>query len=81
MLLIDITTRHLDVTDEKHLHSKMNSALQKHVNVCQSRMSNKHLFDNFSILKNCNTQYSTKIQEALSIKKYNPKLQTQLVIC
>ena len=57
---------------------KKDSAVQKHINVCQSSKDNKHLFDNFSILKTCNTQYSRKIQEALLIKKHNPKLNTQL---
>ena len=54
------------------------SAVQKHIDVCQSRKDNKNLFDNFSILKTCNTQHSTKIQEALLIKRHNPKLNTQL---
>ena len=73
-----ITTRHLGIRVEEHLHSKKDSAVHKHINVCQSCKDNKHLFDNFSILKTCNTQYSTKIQEALLIKKHNPKLNTQL---
>ena len=71
-------TRHLEVGVEEHLHSKEDSAAQKRINVCQSCKNYKHLFDNFSILKTCNTQYSTKIQEALLIKKRNPKLNTQL---
>ena len=75
---IGMTTRHLGVRVEKHLHSKKDSAVQKHINVCQSCKSNKHLFDNFSILKTCNTQYSTKVHEALLIKKLNLKLNTQL---
>ena len=65
----NITTRHLHVRVEEHLRSKNDSASQKHINVCQSRMDNKHLFDNFSILQACNTRYSTKIQEALLTKK------------
>ena len=73
-----MTTRHLGVRVEEHLHSKKDSAVQKHINVCQSRKNNKRLFENFSILKTCNTQYSTKIQEALLIKKHNPKLNTQV---
>ena len=72
-----MTTRHLGVRVEKHLHSKKDSAVQKHINACQSCKEDKHLFDNFSIPKTCNTQYSTKIQEALLIKKHNPKLNTQ----
>ena len=68
VIYIGMNTRHLRVRVEEHLHSKKDSAVQKH----------KHLFDNFSILETCNTQYSTKIQEALLIKKHNPKLNTQL---
>ena len=73
-----MTTRHLGVKVEEHLHSKKDSAVQRHINVCQSPKNNKHLFDNFSILKTCNIQYSIKIQEALLIKKHNPKLNTLL---
>ena len=48
---IGMTTRHLGVRVEEHLHSKKDSAVQNHINVCQSCKDNKHLFDNFSILK------------------------------
>ena len=75
---IGMTTRHLGIRIEEHLHSKKDSAVQKHNNACQSCQNNKHLFDNFSILKTCNIQYSSKIQEALLIKKHNPKINTQL---
>ena len=78
IIYIGVTTRHLGVGIEEHLHSKKDSAVQKHIDVCQSCKDNKHLFDNLSILKTCSTQYSTKIQEALLIKNYNPKLNTQL---
>ena len=73
-----MTTRHLSVKVEKHLHSKKDSAVQKHINICQSYNHNKHFLKNFSILKTCNTQCSTKLQEALSIKKLNQKLNAQL---
>ena len=73
-----MTTRHFGARVEGYLHSKKDSAVQKHINACQSCKDNKHLFDKFSLLKTCNTQYSTKIQEALLIKKHNPKLNTQL---
>ena len=52
---IGMTTRHLGARVEKHLHSNMDLAVQKHINVCQSCNDNKHLFDNFLILKTCNT--------------------------
>ena len=75
---IGMTSRHLGVRVEEHLHSKKDSAAQKHFNAWQSCKDNKHLFDNFSILKTYNTQYSTKVQKALLVKKHNPKLNTQL---
>ena len=46
-----MTIRHLSVRVEEHLHSKKHSTVQKHINVCQSCKNNKHLFDNFFILK------------------------------
>ena len=55
-----MTTRHLCVRVEEHLHLQKDSAVQKHINVCQSCKGDKHFFDNFSILKTYNTQYSTK---------------------
>ena len=65
---IGMRTRHLGVKVEKHMHSKKDSVVQKHINVFQSCKDSKYLFDNFSILKTCNTQYSTKTQETLLIK-------------
>ena len=40
----------------------------------------KHSVESFKILKKCvtETEYDTKIQEALLIKKLNPKLNKQL---
>ena len=38
----------------------------------------KHSVESFKILKKCVTEYDTKIQEALLIKKLNPKLNKQL---
>ena len=57
---ISITTRHLGVRVEEHLHSKKDSAVQKHINVYQSYKGNEHLLDSFSILKACNTQYTVQ---------------------
>ena len=62
----------------EHLRLKKESALQKHINVCQSCKVNKQLFDNFFILKACYTQHSTITQEALLIKMHNPKLNSQI---
>ena len=77
---IGITTRHLGVRLEEHLHSKTDLTVEKHINVYHSCKGNKHLFDNFSILKTCNTQYNAKIGEALLIKKHNLKINVQLYV-
>ena len=75
---IGMTKQHLGVRVEEYLHSKKDSAVQNHITVCQSCKGNKQLFNNFCILKTCNTQGSTKIQEALLVKKHNTKLSTRL---
>ena len=38
----------------------------------------KHSVESFKVLKKCVTEYDTKIQEALVIKKLNSKLNKQL---
>ena len=38
----------------------------------------KHSEESFKILKKCVTEYDTTIQDALLIKKLNPKLNKQL---
>ena len=48
---VGMTTRHLGVKVEEHLHSKKDSAVKKHTNVCQSCKGKKLLFDNFLFLK------------------------------
>ena len=42
---IGMITQHLGVRVEEHLHSKGNSAVQKHINVCLSCKGYKYLFD------------------------------------
>jgi len=69
-LYIGMTTRHLVTRIQEHLHSK-NSKFE----LCQS-CEGKHLdVNNFG---KCNSEYETKIQEALLIKKHNPQLNKQL---
>ena len=63
-----MSTWHLDVKVEKHKHSRKDSVVQKHINISQSCKDSEYLSDNFSILKTCNTQNSTKIQEMLLTK-------------
>ena len=56
-----MTIRYSGFRVEEHLHSKKDLAVQKHINVYESYKGSKHLFDNFSILKTYNIQYSTKV--------------------
>ena len=63
-----MSTRHLGVKVDKHEHSKKDSVVQKHINVSQSCKDSEYLSDNFYILKTCNTQNSTIIQETLLTK-------------
>ena len=72
---IGMTTRHLGVRVEEHLHSKKDSAVQKHTNVCQSCKSNKHLFGNFLGFKQF--QGLNKTVKISQIKKLISKTITQ----
>ena len=53
-------------------------ALHDFMHACILCMLAKIFLTIFFIFKRCYIQHSTKIQKALSIKKHNPKLNTQL---
>ena len=75
---IGMTTSHLSVRVREYLHSKVRSAVGKHrdnYHACKDKPVN---VNDFKIMRACSTQYNTKIQEALLIKKSNPKLNSQL---
>ena len=71
---IGMTTRHV----REHLHSKVRSAVGKHINNCHVCKQKPVGVKDFKIMRACSTEYNTKIQEALLIKKCNPKLNSQL---
>ena len=72
-----MTTRHIDTRVKEHLHSKnTQSALHDHIKDCKTCLETEYDLNNFQILRQC--KYETKIQEALLIKKHNPKLNAQL---
>ena len=71
---IGMTTRHLTTRLEEHLNLKSDSAIGNHIKSCNICNNKKINIINFTILKQCNTAYKTKIQEALLIKKFNPRL-------
>ena len=78
MSYIGMTTRHLGTRIQKHLQPKGKSAIRDHVDNCQLSNQANINTDNFKVIRTCNTEYNTKIQEALLLKKHNPKLNTQL---
>ena len=46
--------------------------------ICQNCKVNNTNLNGFKVLRTCNSEYATKIQEALLIKKHNPQLNRQL---
>ena len=74
---IGMTTRHLNVRVREHLHSKVKSAVGRHIDNCHV-CKEKAGVNDFKIMRACSTEYNIKIQEALLIKKCNPKLNKQL---
>ena len=52
--------------------------MKDHAYSCPDCIKNDLSVHNFTVLKKCNTEYEAKIQEAITIKKLNPKLNRQL---
>ena len=77
---VGMTTRHLAARACEHLvlAGVLKSAIKDHVRACATCRDEKYTADFFQILKRCHTDYETKIQEALLIKKLNPTLNKQL---
>ena len=77
-----MSSRHLGTRAREHLNLadiNAKSAIKNHLYDCDKCSSIKHSVESFKILKKCVTdEYDTKIQEALLIKKLNPKLNKQL---
>ena len=76
---IGMTTRHLGTRIQEHLHHKtIKSTIREHFERCQNCKVNKTNLNGFKVLRTCNSEYATTIQEALLIKKHNPQLNRQL---
>ena len=75
---IDRTTCHSSVTVGEHLHSKVRLAVGKHVDNCHVCKEKPVGVNDFKIMRACSTEYNTKNQEDLLIKKCSPKLNSQL---
>ena len=82
---IGVTSRPFCIRVDEHLNSlkrsrtEADSAICKHLDSCQKcfeETRNKQ-FEQFQILRHCTSSYTAKIQEALLIKRYNPKLNIQ----
>ena len=74
------TTRHLAARACENLVSAAphKSAIRDHIRACATCRKEKYTVNSFQSLKSCRAEYETKIQEALLIKKLNPKLNKQL---
>ena len=75
---IDMTTHHLSVRVREHLHSKVRSAVGKNMDNCHECKEKPVGVNDFKIMSARSTEYNTKIQEALLMKKCNPKLNSLL---
>ena len=69
-----MTRRHLGTRIQEHLHHKTKkSAIRDHIEICQNCKLNNTDCNGFKVLRICNSEYATKLQEALLIKKHNPQ--------
>ena len=77
---VGMTTRHLAARacDHLDLAGLQKNAIKEHIRACAICHGKKYTVNSFQILKSCHTEYETKIQEALLIKKLNPKLNKHL---
>ena len=73
------TKRHFDTRVAEHLSlsSDKPTAVSDHIRSCGDCQKGQ-LKDNIKIIKKCNSDFECQIYEALSIQKFNPKLNVQL---
>ena len=81
---IGVTSRPLCTRVDEHLNVSPRSnaeisAISKHLHTCQKCFAETrhNQIDYFDILRNCTSNYTAKIQEAILIKRKNPKLNIQ----
>ena len=79
-MYIGMSTRHLSTRVGEHLgfHLKTESSVKEHIMLCDICSNTKFNINSFKIIKKCNSNFETKIHEALLIKKHNPKLNRKL---
>ena len=63
------------LTDVKKVYA---SNLLRNIKICQNCKQNNTVLNGFKVLCICNSEYASKIQEALFIKRHNPQLNLQL---
>ena len=75
-----MSTRHLITRVREHLdfNSIQRSAIKDHILSCGICSDVQHGLKSFTVIKKCQSEFHTKIHEALSIKKDTPKLNRQL---
>ena len=82
---IGVTSRPFCIRVDEHLNlmkrsnTEADSAICKHLDRCQKCFegTRSKQLEQFQILRHCTSSYTAKIQEALLIKRYNPKLNIQ----
>ena len=74
-----MSSRHFSSRAKEHLNlaDRRKSAIKDHFYSCDIYSNNLNM-DSFTILKKCNSEYETKIHEALLIKKRGSKLNKQV---
>ena len=71
---IGMSTRHLSTRVGEHLgfHLKTESFVKEHIASCDTCSNIKFNVNSFKIIKKCNSNFETKIHEALLIKNITP---------
>ena len=73
------TKRHLITRVNEHVIPKESpkTEVKNHIFECSTCKKSQLSLDNFTILKQCRNDYTTRISEALYIKKFRPRLNKQ----
>ena len=78
---IGMSTSHLVTRAREHLHRNFNSAksaTSQRISSSQSCQNCDLDVSSFKVIRNCDNEYETEIQEALLIKKLTPRLNSLL---
>ena len=76
---IGMTTRHLCVRVREHLHSKVRSAVGKHIDNCHVCKEKPVGVNDFKIMRACSTEYNTQNSESFVHKEVQPKTELTVV--